>query len=506
MRRISSVGLVALLGAGACYSYVEPPPAAPQWSTTFVSGPPGGAMDPDQSSPFVPEDEAAAQPIEPDGTAPGSEAGPTDEAAMPAPSTDPADPGYAIGSVTDEEIDETLAPYGAWIETEDYGRVWRPDATVVGVDFTPYETCGSWAYTDYGWTFTCDWDWGWLPFHYGQWAWIGDSWGWVRDYTWSPAWVEWRSGGGYVGWRPLAPRVRDHRRPGGGPIIRDHRGGDRGGPIVRDHRRQRDSDWRFAHERDFGRTRIRASLYRNPAEGIRVTSTVSRPPVRGTRVSAADVMRDRIQLRYGRSGGGRIVRDHRGGGRGGSYQPPTRRSYQPTSTPPSRGTYQPRPSRPAIGHSGGNSGGTYQPTYTPPSRGSDRPPRATYDRPSRPTYDRPSRPTYDRPSRPGYSPGSSGTYQPPRAIRQQSATPRPSYSPSRPSYSPPSRPSYSPPSRPSYSPPSRPSYSSPRSSSSSSSSASSRSSSSSSSRGSSSSSSSSSSGSRSSGGGGGRRR
>src|SRR6185295_13883969 len=100
--------------------------------------------------------------------------------------------------------------------------------------------------------------------------------------------VEWRSGGGYVGWRPLEPRIRDHRRDpggggGGGPIIRDHRGRSvaGSGPIIRDHRKQRDSDWRFASERDFGRTRIRAGLYRNVAEGIRVTSGVSRPGIHG---------------------------------------------------------------------------------------------------------------------------------------------------------------------------------------------------------------------------------
>ena len=68
-----------------------------------------------------------------------------------------------MGSVTDTEIDATLQPYGEWIEDPDYGRVWRPYATAVGADFTPYETCGSWVWTTAGWSFQCDWDWGWLP-------------------------------------------------------------------------------------------------------------------------------------------------------------------------------------------------------------------------------------------------------------------------------------------------------------------------------------------------------
>jgi hypothetical protein len=513
MRRIPIVGLVALLGTGACYSHVNEPPASPPWTPAFVSGPPGGAMDPGYAAQDPIDADPAAQgagaqdqPVDPAGSAPvsggvavagelgaapgsgapGAPGAPITEGEVPAPSTDPADPGYAIGSVTDEEIDTTLAPYGQWIESEEYGRVWRPDVTVVGVDFTPYETCGTWVYTDHGWTFTCDWDWGWLPFHYGQWAWIADAWCWVRDYTWSPAWVEWRSGGGYVGWRPLAPRVRDHRRypsggsSGGGPIVRDHRdgrpgnggsssgpivrdhrdgrpgNGGSGGPLVRDHRKQRDSDWRFTHERDFGRSRIRASLYRNPAEGIRVTSTVTRPPVRGgTRVGAAEVMRGRIHARYSRDGASRpgaSVTSGAGQPTRGTYQPPSR-GYQPTRPErPSYGTYQP-PSR-----------GTYQPpsrgSYSPPSRDSYQPPsRGSYSPPSRDSYQPPSRGSYSPPSRDSYQPPSRGSYSPPShgGVRHSGTDYRP---PSRGTYSPPSRGSYSPPSRGSYSPPSRSSGSS----------------------------------------------
>src|SRR5205085_7126584 len=86
------------------------------------------------------------------------------------------------------------------------GRVWRPSEGVVGVGFKPYATGGHWVYTDYGWSFESDFPWGWAAFHYGRWA-LDPAYGWVwaPDTVWGPAWVDWRFGGGYVGWAPLAP-------------------------------------------------------------------------------------------------------------------------------------------------------------------------------------------------------------------------------------------------------------------------------------------------------------
>ena len=101
---------------------------------------------------------------------------------------------------------DTLSPYGDWVYVGSYGRVWRPSAAVVGAGFRPYATGGNWIYTDYGWSWESDWDWGWAPFHYGRW--LMDpvyGWVWVPGNTWGPAWVDWRFGGGYVGWAPLAP-------------------------------------------------------------------------------------------------------------------------------------------------------------------------------------------------------------------------------------------------------------------------------------------------------------
>lgn len=398
MSEFRLVALLPLVVAAGCYSDTPSQSTLPQ--SRYVSGPPGGAIDPgpggDQDA-DVPAYEADEAPTAADAPAP-SEMPSTEAPVSAAPAPDPADPALApppeapsdaIASVTDGEIDATLDGYGQWIETDDYGQVWRPDATVVGVDFTPYESGGSWQYTDAGWAFACDYDWGWLPFHYGRWAWFQDYWGWVPGYRWAPAWVEWRHGGGIVGWRPMAPRIRDHRygalggrdyHHGGGPLIRDHR-----------HPRQHDAHWRFATVPDFGRPHIRSHLYHNPAEGLRVTSTVAAPPLRArTAVHPGDLMRHRFaagsrptQSAPGGYGGPQQERDHRASAPGRASQPtqsdrPTR---YPPYNPPAR-TYQPpvrtQPYAPPAR--------TYQPpprSYNPPPRSYNPPPARTYQPPVR---------------------------------------------------------------------------------------------------------------------------
>jgi hypothetical protein len=74
----------------------------------------------------------------------------------------------------------------------------------VGVDFVPY-TDGHWVYTDAGWLWVSDYSWGWAPFHYGTWVYVDTGWAWVPGSVWGPAWVQWRYGGGYIGWAPVVP-------------------------------------------------------------------------------------------------------------------------------------------------------------------------------------------------------------------------------------------------------------------------------------------------------------
>lgn len=106
-------------------------------------------------------------------------------------------------SVSFQTFYDELSPYGQWMNYQDYGRVWVPD---VEEGFQPYGTRGHWVVTEYGNTWVSDYDWGWAPFHYGRWI-LDDyyGWIWVPGSEWGPAWVNWRSGGGYYGWAPLGP-------------------------------------------------------------------------------------------------------------------------------------------------------------------------------------------------------------------------------------------------------------------------------------------------------------
>jgi hypothetical protein len=101
---------------------------------------------------------------------------------------------------------DELSPYGQWIQDPQYGYVWRPD--VDQEEFRPYYSNGRWAMTEYGNTWVSNYDWGWAPFHYGRWVYNRyNSWVWIPDTVWGPAWVSWRSGGGYYGWAPLGPSI-----------------------------------------------------------------------------------------------------------------------------------------------------------------------------------------------------------------------------------------------------------------------------------------------------------
>ncbi|MHA7130191.1 DUF6600 domain-containing protein [Algoriphagus namhaensis] len=102
-----------------------------------------------------------------------------------------------------------LLPYGDWVQDPVHGPVWLP---AVGADFHPYATDGHWAMTEFGNTWVSYYDWGWAPFHYGRWYFddFYRSWAWVPGYEWGPAWVSWRTGGGYYGWAPLRPGLSIH--------------------------------------------------------------------------------------------------------------------------------------------------------------------------------------------------------------------------------------------------------------------------------------------------------
>jgi hypothetical protein len=102
--------------------------------------------------------------------------------------------------VTVEVFYEELAPYGSFYEMEPYGTVWTANDS----SYVPYQK-GYWVYTEYGFTWVAETEWGWATEHYGRWVWVDDQWVWIPDDQWGPAWVEWRDAETMVGWAPLGP-------------------------------------------------------------------------------------------------------------------------------------------------------------------------------------------------------------------------------------------------------------------------------------------------------------
>lgn len=108
-------------------------------------------------------------------------------------------------ALTEAEIVRALDGYGRWIDDPRYGPVWVPAVAEGDGGFTPYVSRGAWQLTQGGWYWQSDDSWGAVAFHYGRWTSVGGVWAWVPGTAFSPAWVDWRAGAGWVGWSPLAP-------------------------------------------------------------------------------------------------------------------------------------------------------------------------------------------------------------------------------------------------------------------------------------------------------------
>src|SRR5262245_27140209 len=97
-----------------------------------------------------------------------------------------------------------LSPHGEWAVSGSYGRVWQPAEYRVG--WNPYYD-GHWVYTDVGWAWVSDYEWGAIPYHYGTWVMDADiGWCWVPGYVWAPSWVVFRTGPDFIGWAPVPVR------------------------------------------------------------------------------------------------------------------------------------------------------------------------------------------------------------------------------------------------------------------------------------------------------------
>lgn len=123
------------------------------------------------------------------------------QSAVPVATTEPVRGAQSVNYFYDQ-----LDPYGDWVETDQYGYAFRPDAAR-DPNWRPY-TDGGWVYTDYGWTWRSNEEFGWATYHYGRWARVHRlGWIWVPSTEWGPAWVSWRRSDDYVGWAPLPPNA-----------------------------------------------------------------------------------------------------------------------------------------------------------------------------------------------------------------------------------------------------------------------------------------------------------
>jgi hypothetical protein len=100
---------------------------------------------------------------------------------------------------------DRLSQDGHWFNTDDYGYVWQPNVAVSTASWRPYSD-GHWVWTDRGWFWDSNENFGWATYHYGRWNEVdGVGWVWVPGQRWAPAWVSWRhtDDDDYVGWAPL---------------------------------------------------------------------------------------------------------------------------------------------------------------------------------------------------------------------------------------------------------------------------------------------------------------
>lgn len=94
-----------------------------------------------------------------------------------------------------------LSSHGSWVVDATYGQVWYPNDVPVG--WRPYWD-GYWNYGPHGYFWVSNEPWGWAPYRYGRWTWVGGrGWCWVPGRVFAGAWVSWSWGTAYLGWAPL---------------------------------------------------------------------------------------------------------------------------------------------------------------------------------------------------------------------------------------------------------------------------------------------------------------
>ena len=129
----------------------------------------------------------------------------------------------SYGQYYDQDIygADELTDHGAWVNTTDYGWIWKPypQTTAVYRDWTPYRY-GHWGWVPpFGWVWINDEPWGWATYHHGRWVYINGGWGWSpygyyrpRRSWWFPALVAINISFNNVCWYPLGYHHRYRRK------------------------------------------------------------------------------------------------------------------------------------------------------------------------------------------------------------------------------------------------------------------------------------------------------
>jgi hypothetical protein len=105
----------------------------------------------------------------------------------------------------------SLNQYGAWVNYNSYGSVWRPR---VAPDWQPF-TNGHWANDGNDWVWVSHEPFGGMVYHYGSWENTPEyGWVWIPDNNvWSPACVQWAYYDDQVCWAPRRAQNRNWNDP-----------------------------------------------------------------------------------------------------------------------------------------------------------------------------------------------------------------------------------------------------------------------------------------------------
>ncbi|PYS88606.1 MAG: hypothetical protein DMF62_09285 [Acidobacteria bacterium] len=214
---------------------------------------------------------------------------------------------------------DDLNDNGEWINTSDYGYVWRPFRNTLSVyaDWSPYRY-GAWRWVPgYGWSWVNDEPWGWATYHHGRWIWYNGAWlwapyGYIRTARswWYPALVILQQFNRSICWYPLPYHsayfnfnwnYHHRRQPRDGSVRPGPSPSPRNWPIEPSPRRDGPRDLKGAREPspndtaviaipmdDFGK--VGRGYTRLPGDTARVI--VSQKPVTQDELPVLPVMRD----------------------------------------------------------------------------------------------------------------------------------------------------------------------------------------------------------------------